>query len=66
MLVSLAPIPSPVTAVVRVAGHAWQISPARFNAALRRSSAIGTMVQMFTELFWRNYSTLRPATRGIP
>jgi CRP-like cAMP-binding protein len=48
MLVSLAPIPSPVTAVVRVAGHAWQISPARFNAALRRSSAIGTMVQMFT------------------
>jgi CRP-like cAMP-binding protein len=48
LLVSLGPFPSPVTAVVRIEGFAWQISPARFNAALRRSSAIGTMVQMFT------------------
>ncbi len=48
MLVSLGPVPSPTTAVVRVAGNAWQISPAPFNAALRRSSAIGKMVQTFT------------------
>jgi CRP-like cAMP-binding protein len=47
MLVSLGPVPSPITAVVRLPGSAWQVPPARFNAALRRSSAIGTMVQMF-------------------
>jgi CRP-like cAMP-binding protein len=51
LLVSLGPFPSPITAVVRLAGHAWQISPARFNAALRRSHAIGTMVQMFAGAF---------------
>jgi CRP-like cAMP-binding protein len=48
MLASLGPVPSPTTAVVRVAGYAWQIRPAPFNAALRRSSTIGKMVQTFT------------------
>jgi CRP-like cAMP-binding protein len=48
MLAALGPVPSPTTAVVRVAGDAWQISPAAFNAALRRSSTIGKMVQTFT------------------
>src|SRR5262249_32605092 len=48
MLVSLGPVPSPTTAIVRVAGNAWQIPPAAFNAALRRSSAIGKMVETFT------------------
>src|SRR5262245_25825700 len=40
MLVSLGPVPAPTTAIVRVAGHAWQISPAPFRAAFRRSNAI--------------------------
>jgi CRP-like cAMP-binding protein len=48
LLVSLGPVPSPTTAIVRVAGNAWQIPPAPFNAALRRSSAIAKMVQTFT------------------
>jgi len=50
MLVSLGPVPvpAPTTAIVRVAGYAWQISPAPFKAAFRRSSAIGKMVQTFT------------------
>lgn len=48
MLVSLGPVPSPTTAVVRLAGNAWQISPVPFNAALRRSSSLGNMVQTFT------------------
>ncbi|MFL5237063.1 MAG: Crp/Fnr family transcriptional regulator [Rhizomicrobium sp.] len=39
---------SPMTAVVRVAGGALQISPARFQAALSRSPAIASMVQIFT------------------
>lgn len=39
---------SPMTAIVRVAGTALQISPARFNAALNRSPAIGTMIQILT------------------
>lgn len=47
MLLSLGPVPSPITAVVRVAGTAWQISPAQFNAALRRSRAVGAIVQTF-------------------
>jgi CRP-like cAMP-binding protein len=36
---------SPMTAVVRVAGTALQISPARFHAALSRSSALRNAVQ---------------------
>lgn len=39
---------SPMTAIVRVAGTALQISPARFNAALNRSPAIATMIQILT------------------
>ena len=37
-----------MTAVVRVAGTALQISPARFQAALSRSPAITNMVQILT------------------
>ena len=40
MLTSLGPSPSPTTAVVRVTGTAWQISPAQFRAELRHSGAI--------------------------
>ena len=47
MLLSLGPVPSPITAVVRVPGTAWQISPAQFNAALRRRRAIRAMVLTF-------------------
>src|SRR3954466_15450498 len=36
MLASLGPVPSPTTAVVRLAGTAWQISPTPFSAALRQ------------------------------
>jgi CRP-like cAMP-binding protein len=39
---------SPMTAVVRVAGTASQISPARFYAALRHSAAIRHAVQLHT------------------
>jgi CRP-like cAMP-binding protein len=39
---------SPMTAVVRVAGTASQISPARFYAALRHSAAIRHAVQIHT------------------
>jgi CRP-like cAMP-binding protein len=45
MLTALGPSLSPMTAVVRVAGTALQISPARFNAALGRSSALKDAVQ---------------------
>jgi CRP-like cAMP-binding protein len=48
MLVSLGPVPSPTTNVVLVAGNGWQISRVPFSAALRRSIAIGEMVQTFT------------------
>jgi CRP-like cAMP-binding protein len=47
MLLSLGPASSPITAVVRLPGTAWQISPAQFNAALRRRSAIRVMVLTF-------------------
>jgi CRP-like cAMP-binding protein len=47
-LASLGPVPSPVTVVVRLPGMAWQISAARFLMALRRSKAIGGMVEIFT------------------
>jgi CRP-like cAMP-binding protein len=48
MLAALGEAPSPVTVVVRVAGIAWEIPPARFSAALRRSTALASMVQIFT------------------
>jgi CRP-like cAMP-binding protein len=37
---------SPMTAVVRVAGTTWQISPVRFQAALVRSHALADAVQL--------------------
>lgn len=48
LLISLGPVPSPVTAVVRIPGIAWQISPEQFQFALRRSAAIAGMVEVFT------------------
>ena len=48
MLTALGPARSPLTSVVRVAGTALQISPARFQAALGRSSALKATVQTFT------------------
>jgi CRP-like cAMP-binding protein len=40
---------SPMTAVVRLPGSALRISPARFLAALNRSTAISQMVQILTK-----------------
>jgi CRP-like cAMP-binding protein len=48
VLTSLGPSPSPMTAVVRVAGTSLQISPARFFAALSHSSALRHVVQVHT------------------
>jgi CRP-like cAMP-binding protein len=48
ILSSLCPAPSPMTAVVRVAGTALQISTARFHAALSRSAALADAVQTLT------------------
>jgi CRP-like cAMP-binding protein len=48
ILSTLRPTRSPMTAVVRVAGTALQISPARFHAALSRSSALRNAVQTLT------------------
>ena len=48
VLTTLGPARSPMTAVVRVAGTALQISPARFHAALGRSSALKGAVQTLT------------------
>ncbi len=48
ILSALGPLHSPMTAVVRVAGTALQISPARFHAALSRSSALRNTVQTLT------------------
>jgi CRP-like cAMP-binding protein len=45
VLSTLGPIRSPMTAVVRVAGLALQISPTRFQSALSRSSALNGAVQ---------------------
>jgi CRP-like cAMP-binding protein len=45
VLSTLGPIRSPMTAVVRVAGLALQISPTRFQSALGRSSALNAAVQ---------------------
>lgn len=48
LLSALGPTRSPVTTVVRMAGTALQISPARFQAALRRSNPIRGAVQTLT------------------
>jgi CRP-like cAMP-binding protein len=45
VLSTLGPIRSPMTAVVRVAGLALQISPTQFQSALSRSSALNAAVQ---------------------
>ena len=45
VLSTLGPIRSPMTAVVRVAGLALQISPTRFQSALGRSNALNAAVQ---------------------
>jgi CRP-like cAMP-binding protein len=45
LLTALGPVQSPMTAVVRVAGTALQIPPARFHEALGRSSALMGAVQ---------------------
>jgi CRP-like cAMP-binding protein len=45
VLSTLGPTRSPMTAVVRVAGLALQISPTRFHAALGRSMALNGAVQ---------------------
>ncbi|UQD69776.1 Crp/Fnr family transcriptional regulator [Bradyrhizobium japonicum] len=48
LMTALGPVRSPLTAVVRVAGTALQISPARFQAALERSPALANAVQIVT------------------
>jgi CRP-like cAMP-binding protein len=48
VLTALGPSRSPMTAVVRVAGSALQISPAQFQAALERSIALKGAVQTHT------------------
>jgi CRP-like cAMP-binding protein len=48
MLTALGPARSPLTSVVRVAGTALQISPARFQAALGRSSAFAACNALHT------------------
>jgi CRP-like cAMP-binding protein len=48
ILSALGPVHSPMTAVVRVAGTGFQISPARFHAALNRSSALKAAVNRLT------------------
>ena len=48
LLSALGPSLSPLTAVVRVGGTSLQISPARFRAALNRSSAVRHAVQIYT------------------
>ncbi|MGY4371894.1 CRP-like cAMP-binding protein [Bradyrhizobium sp. LB1.3] len=48
LMTALGPVRSPLTAVVRVAGTALQISPARFHAMLERSPAVASAVQIVT------------------
>ncbi|MCP3368228.1 Crp/Fnr family transcriptional regulator [Bradyrhizobium cajani] len=48
LMSALGPARSPMTAVVRVAGTALQISPARFHAILLRRPAIAGAVQILT------------------
>jgi CRP-like cAMP-binding protein len=50
ILAALGPVPSPMTAVVRVAGSAWQISPPRFHAVLSRSRALQGAVDIHTRI----------------
>jgi CRP-like cAMP-binding protein len=50
ILSSLGPVRSPITAVVRVAGTALQISPARFHTALIRSGALKGAVNTLTRV----------------
>ena len=47
-MTALTPSRSPMTAVVRVAGTALQISPTRFHTALGRSPAIANSVQLLS------------------
>ncbi|HUN95760.1 MAG TPA: Crp/Fnr family transcriptional regulator [Bradyrhizobium sp.] len=49
LIAALGDFRSPTTAVVRVAGTALQIAPARFQAALSRSGALRYSVQTFTQ-----------------
>ncbi|MBR0756436.1 Crp/Fnr family transcriptional regulator [Bradyrhizobium jicamae] len=46
ILSALRPVSSPITAVVRVAGTAWQLSPARLQTALARGGALAEAVQV--------------------
>ncbi|MBW7962934.1 Crp/Fnr family transcriptional regulator [Bradyrhizobium sp. BR 10261] len=48
LMTALGPVRSPMTAVVRVAGTALQISPTRFQTALERSPALRGLVQILT------------------
>ena len=48
LLSTLGPVVSPMTAVVRVAGRALEISPRRFHTALGRCSALNGAVQTHT------------------
>ena len=48
LMTAVGPARSPMTAVVRVAGDAWQISPTQFQAMLEHSPAIGKVVQILT------------------
>lgn len=50
LMSALGPARSPMTAVVRVAGTALQISPARFHAVLERSPALASAVQLLTRV----------------
>jgi CRP-like cAMP-binding protein len=48
LMSALGPARSPMTAVVRVAGTALQISPAQFHSMLERSPALASAVQILT------------------
>lgn len=50
LMTALGPLRSPMTAVVRVAGTALQISPARFQMALERSPALRSLVQVLARV----------------
>ena len=57
MIAALGPSYSPTTAVVRVAGTALQIAPARFRAALSRSAALGYTVQTLTQVLLTQFQS---------
>lgn len=50
LVAALVSMPSPVTAVVRLPGTAWQISPARFQAARQRSVPIAGIIEVYTRV----------------